>query len=409
MFSSLAKGISRIKNLPMGRDVLQSLACTHLLGVRPMEGRNQLELFCNFVPGFPRTLQAICDMPLILDCGNSGTTMRLLGGLLAHFPGGWRLVGDQSLMRRPMNRLIIPLQKMGMPIQATDGHAPLEIGSERRLVSCDIDLQVPSAQVKSALMLAAMACPEGSTIKEQFSTRDHSEKMLKLMGAPMTFSEDYSVTMGPLKSALGPIQTHLPGDPSSAAFLGVAALLLPGSNLILKDILLNPTRIAWVHLLIRAGAKIRILNQQIVDSELRGDVEFLYSNLSPISPEAEHMAHYIDEIPILAVAASQADGDSHFLGIAELRTKESDRVHAIVSNLRKMGVSVDELKDGFVVHGKTSLRGCPITSFGDHRIAMAFSVGSLLCKEACLIDDSKCVDISFPEYYKTIKSLLKSR
>jgi len=215
--------------------------------------------------------------------------------------------------------------------------------------------------------------------------------------------------MGHLQSALMPLRTHLPGDPSSAAFLGIAALLLPGSNLILKDILLNPTRIAWMNLLMDAGAKIRILNQSCVDFELRGDVEFLYSNLGPISPKAIDMPHYIDEIPILAVAASLAEGDSYFEGVSELRTKESDRVHAIVSNLRKMGVLVDDLKDGFVVHGKSSLRGCPITTFGDHRIAMAFSIASLLCRESCLLDDNKCVDISFPQFYKTVKSLIKSR
>jgi 3-phosphoshikimate 1-carboxyvinyltransferase len=319
-----------------------------------------------------------------LDCGNSGSTMRMISGLLAPQEGRFTLVGDESLSRRPMERIRKPLEAMGARLTLTDGHAPLAIDGGM-LMPLDYTTPVPSAQVKTCVLLAGLQTAGTTTVREALRTRDHSELALRAFGAKLTRS----------------IEAAVPGDISSAAFFLCAAALFPGSSLVLDSLGLNPTRATLLDVLTALGAHIGVLNLEEKNSELVGTVQISapIEGLGSTSISGALAAQLIDELPVIAAMAPFTSGGIRIRDARELRVKESDRIALAVKNLRAMGAEVTEFEDGLDVPGGQQLHGATIDSGGDHRIAMAFSVAALRAEGETLIRGAESAAISFPEFF----------
>lgn len=395
MFSSLAKGKSTIKNFSKGQDPNSTLKIFKQLGVE-----------FNFID--EQTLTVVSpgkfnstDTPL--DCGNSGTTMRLVSGLLAGIEVPAVLIGDESLSKRPMKRIIEPLSLMGANIQSTDGHAPLII-QKAPLHSINYTSKLASAQVKSCILLAGLNTDGTTTVTEPSISRNHTELMLKYMGANInTNGKTVSIT----KSTLEPKTIEICGDISSAAYFIVAALIVPGSDVILQNVGLNPTRTGILEVCRAMGADIEILNQTIKAGEPVGDIRIKYSSLKACNISGETIPKLIDELPVIAVLATQAQGETRITDAKDLRNKESDRITVTVNALKKLGANIEELDDGFVIQGKTQLRGgVSLETFHDHRIAMSLFVAGLICPQEILIEGFEWAGISFPEFEELFNSLM---
>jgi 3-phosphoshikimate 1-carboxyvinyltransferase len=391
LLGAFAEGTSRFSNFSTGADCASTLACMQALGanVRKLDdGRIEID----GVGG--RVTPA--DHPL--DCGNSGSTMRMISGLLAAQHGTFTLVGDDSLSRRPMERIRKPLAEMGANISLTDGHAPVTIqGAPLRAI--DFTTPVPSAQVKTCVLLAGLQTEGTTVVREAIRTRDHSELALRAFGATLTRSIDSITIVGPQK--LDAIEAAVPGDISSAAFFLCAAALFPNSGLILDGIGLNPTRAALLDVLTTLGARIAVLQLQEVHSELVGTVQITSdeSGLRSTEVSGALAAQLIDELPVLAAIAPYTSGGIRIRDARELRVKESDRIALVARNLRAMGAEVEEFEDGLDVPGGQKLHGAIIGSGGDHRIAMAFSVAALRAEGETLIRGAESTAISFPEFF----------
>ncbi len=395
MFSSLAKGKSTIKNFSKGQDPNSTLKIFKQLGVE-----------FNFID--EQTLTVVSpgkfnstDTPL--DCGNSGTTMRLVSGILAGIEIPTVLIGDESLSKRPMKRIIEPLSLMGANIQSTDGHAPLII-QKAPLHSINYASKLASAQVKSCILLAGLNTDGTTTVTEPSISRNHTELMLKYMGADInTNGKTVSIT----KSTLEPKTIEICGDISSAAYFIVAALIVPGSDVILQNVGLNPTRTGILEVCRAMGADIEILNQTIKAGEPVGDIRIKYSSLKACNISGETIPKLIDELPVIAVLATQAQGETRITDAKDLRNKESDRITVTVNALKKLGANIEELDDGFVIQGKTQLRGgVSLETFHDHRIAMSLFVAGLICPQEILIEGFEWAGISFPEFEELFNSLM---
>ena len=395
MFSSLAKGKSTIKNFSKGQDPNSTLKIFKQLGVE-----------FNFID--EQTLTVVSpgkfnqtDTPL--DCGNSGTTMRLVSGILAGIEIPTVLIGDESLSKRPMKRIIEPLSLMGANIQSTDGHAPLII-QKAPLHSINYASKLASAQVKSCILLAGLNTDGTTTVTEPSISRNHTELMLKYMGANInTNGKTVSIT----KSTLEPKTIEICGDISSAAYFIVAALIVPGSDVILQNVGLNPTRTGILEVCRAMGADIEILNQTIKAGEPVGDIRIKYSSLKACNISGETIPKLIDELPVIAVLATQAQGETRITDAKDLRNKESDRITVTVNALKKLGANIEELDDGFVIQGKTQLRGgVSLETFHDHRIAMSLFVAGLICPQEILIEGFEWAGISFPEFEELFNSLM---
>lgn len=395
MFSSLAKGKSTIKNFSKGQDPNSTLKIFKQLGVD-----------FNFID--EQTLTVVSpgkfnstDTPL--DCGNSGTTMRLVSGILAGLEIPAVLIGDESLSKRPMKRIIEPLSLMGANIQSTDGHAPLII-QKAPLHSINYASKLASAQVKSCILLAGLNTDGTTTVTEPSISRNHTELMLKYMGANInTNGKTVSIT----KSTLEPKTIEICGDISSAAYFIVAALIVPGSDVILQNVGLNPTRTGILEVCRAMGADIEILNQTIKAGEPVGDIRIKYSSLKACNISGETIPKLIDELPVIAVLATQAQGETRITDAKDLRNKESDRITVTVNALKKLGANIEELDDGFVIQGKTQLRGgVSLETFHDHRIAMSLFVAGLICPQEILIEGFEWAGISFPEFEELFNSLM---
>jgi len=340
------------------------------------------------------------DKPL--DCGNSGSTMRMISGLLAPQEGRFTLIGDESLSRRPMERIREPLAAMGARLTLTDGHAPLHVDGGP-LKAIDYTTPVPSAQVKTCILLAGLQTARTTTVREAVRTRDHSELALRAFGAKLTRTLDSVSITGP--QTLRAIEAAVPGDISSAAFFLCAAALFPGSSLVLDALGLNPTRAALLDVLTALGARISVLNLEEQNSELVGTVQIsaLAEGLGTTEVSGALAAQLIDELPVLSVLGTQTEQGLTFRGAAELGVKESDRLAAVAENLRRMGAEVEEFPDGLRVAGRQKLRGAEIDPHADHRIAMAFAVAALVAEGTTTIKDSSRVDISFPDFFETLQ------
>lgn len=399
ILGSIAQGETRIYKFLNSLDCLKTLECMQALGVKIELDEN------NSVKIKGKGLYGLQEAKGILDVGNSGTTIRLLTGLLGGQSFYSVLSGDDSIRRRPMKRVIEPLKLMGADIWGRkDGQfAPLSIRGNK-LNPLHYTLPVASAQVKTALLLAGLYTIGETVVKEPLPTRDHTERMLEIMQADIKISPPEIKVMGgkELKGA----DIFIPGDISSAAYFIAAASILRDSQIIIKQVGINPTRTGIIEILKKMGAKINILNYRIKSNEPRADLMIEYSKLKGVEIKKKNVPFLIDELPLIAVMATQAQGKTVVSGAKELRVKESDRIKAIVSELKKMGADIEEREDGFAVNGPTRLQGAVCESYNDHRIAMSLAVAALLAEGKTVIKNSECIDISFPEFEKTFQKLI---
>jgi 3-phosphoshikimate 1-carboxyvinyltransferase len=400
LIAALASNSSEISNFSTARDCASTVSCLRELGISIEDKKDKL-----FFPG-GQTLVAP-DKPL--DCGNSGSTLRILTGVLAGHDLSAELVGDESLSSRPMRRVIEPLELMGGKIESTDGKAPLKIQGSRKLAPITYKLPIASAQVKSAILFAGLNANGRTTVIESSQSRDHTERLFNGFGVPVTTNADLSVTLdGPARFTGGSIT--IPGDVSSAAYFVAAAMLLPGSELTIEDVGLNPTRAAFLSVLSSWGADISTADLQTDRNEPYGTIK-VRGGITETAGEDKRVLSrsmipsLIDELPLLVVVGSQIPGGIQIRDAGELRLKESDRLATTAQNLRAMGAEVEEFEDGLAVSGPTRLRGARINSHGDHRIAMAFSIAALIADGETEIDGSECVGISFPEFFELLESV----
>ncbi|MGA8781408.1 MAG: 3-phosphoshikimate 1-carboxyvinyltransferase, partial [Terracidiphilus sp.] len=364
LLGGFAEGVSRFTNFSTGADCASTLACMAALGAKVTRAAaDSIEV--TGVAGRVTPPQSP------LDCGNSGSTMRMISGLLAPQSGSFTLIGDASLSRRPMERIRKPLAEMGARITLTDGHAPLTIEGTP-LHAIDFTTPVPSAQVKSCILLAGLQTSGTTTVRESVRTRDHSELALRAFGSTVTRTAGSVSISGP--QALHAIDAAVPGDISSAAFFLCAALLFPGSSLVIDSLGLNPTRATLLDVLTALGARISVLNLEEKHAELVGLVQVTAppAGLGSVEISGSLSAQLIDELPVLAAIAPFTTGGVRIRDAKELRVKESDRIALVAGNLRAMGAQVTEFEDGLEVPGNQPLHGATIDSGGDHRIAMAF-------------------------------------
>ena len=390
MLAAFAEGTSRFANFSTGADCASTLACMEALGAQVKSGEGIIE-----VTGVAGRVSP-ANHPL--DCGNSGSTMRMISGLLAAQEGTFTLVGDASLSRRPMERIRKPLEAMGAKLALTEGHAPLAIEGSR-LLAIDYTTPVPSAQVKTCVLLAGLQTRGTTTVREAVRTRDHSELALRAFGANLTRDLNSVSIAGP--QPLHAIDAVVPGDISSAAFFLCAAALFPGSTLLLDSLGLNPTRATLLDVLAALGARITVLHLEEKNAELVGSVQISApaEGLGSTQISGSLAAQLIDELPVLAAIAPHTSGGIRIRDAKELRVKESDRIALVARNLRAMGAEVMEFEDGLDVPGGQTLHGATIDSGGDHRIAMAFSVAALRAEGETLIQGAESTAISFPEFF----------
>ncbi len=396
LLGAIAEGTTTIHNLSSSVDVWSTWRCLKQLGVEIIEKDDSLEVIGKGFYGLKPPSKR-------LDCGNSGTTMRLMTGILAAQPFKTTLVGDDSLNQRPMKRIIEPLTQMGAKIESQPGGlAPLTI-SGSKLNATYYKSPVASAQVKSAILLAGLHARGTTTVNEPHLSRDHTERMLADFGVIVNRA-GLSVSLDGGKVLHGS-EVRVPGDFSSSAFFIGAALIVPNSELTIKNAGLNPTRTGMLAILKHTGAKIEIEPYQQKSSEPVGDINVFTSRLNGIEIPPDLVPKLIDEVPILAVIATQAKGTTKLTGAKELRVKESDRLNAIVNNLSLMGVQIEELEDGFIIEGQQKLKGAVVDSYGDHRIAMAFAVAGLIAEGETQIKNSECVEISMPNFFETLQEI----
>ena len=402
MFSSLAKGTSIIRNFSDGQDPLTTLKIFNQLGIESDIKENEIII---------KSTGKLKQNNLPLDCGNSGTTMRLVTGILAGQKFNSVLIGDESLSKRPMKRIIEPLTQMGAIIEANEYKAPLKITGQD-LHAIDYTSQIASAQVKSCILLAGLGVGvnniEGrngiTSVTEPYLSRNHTELMLKHMGANIT-TKGTKVSIQ--KSELSPIEINICGDISSAAYFIVAALIVPNSKIILKNVGLNPTRTGILDVAQKMGANIKILDKKEVYGENVGDIQIEYSELNGCEISSEIIPRLIDEIPIIAVLATQAKGKTVIKDAQDLRNKESDRITAVVTELKKLGANIEETPDGMIIRGKCNLLGdTEVETYHDHRLAMSLYVAGLICEKEILINGFEWVNISFPTFEELFNKLI---
>lgn len=397
IFAALAEGTTRIENFSTADDCAATLDCLERLGVRIERNRTEITIHGVGKNGFSAPQEP-------LDCRNSGTTMRLLAGVLAGQNFTSVLTGDESLRKRPMRRVIAPLELMGSQIESNDGRAPLTIRGKNPLQAISFEPPVASAQLKSCVLLAGLNADGKTRVVEKTPTRDHTERMFQWLGAQIENKNGETIVSGDTRLRARDI--NVPSDVSSAAFFLVAAACLKDSDLTLKNVGLNPSRAAVVEVLQNFGAQIEILNRSEMANEPRGDLQILGGALSNSSKKnllgGEVIANLIDELPILAVFGTQLENGLEIRDATELRVKESDRIRAVVENLRRMNARVEEFEDGLRVE-KSKLKAARVDSFGDHRIAMSFAVAGLLAKGETVIENAEAVAVSFPDFFDLLE------
>ena len=396
MLGALAEGTTRLRNFSTGADCASTLGTLASVGVhaqRTQDGSVEIEGSPWKAPASP------------LDCGNSGSTMRMLSGLLAGQPFTAELAGDESLSRRPMARVIEPLSKMGARIDAAPGGRPPLRITGHELQGIEYSMPIASAQVKTAILFATLFARGTTTVEEPVRTRDHGELALQAFGAELARDGNRVTMAGGQK--LHAIEAAIPGDISSAAFFLCAAALFRGSNLLLDSVLLNPTRAALLDVLMGMGCRISVLDLEEHHGELVGTVVVEGAQLKGTTISGALSAALIDELPVLAAIGPYTAGGIEIRDARELRVKESDRIAAVAANLRAMGATVDEREDGLRVPGNQPLHGAEIDSAGDHRIAMAFAVAALRANGDTLIRGAAAAEISYPEFFTTLESLVE--
>ncbi len=407
MLASIAEGDSEIYNYSTGADCLSTLRCLASLGVKhefvEQDGRRVLRIRGRGAAG----LEASDE---ILDAGNSGSTIRMLSGILAAQPFTTRITGDDSLQKRPMRRIMAPLSEMGARIEATAGQfPPLTIHGVaihgRSLRAIDYALPVPSAQVKSCVLLAGLYADGETVVREPVSTRDHTEIALRELGADISIEPRLIRVQGGSRLSGKPLV--VPGDISSAAFFLIAALVVRDADLIITNVGLNPTRTALLDILRTMGAQIKLRQIEEVNGELIGTLEVKSSSVRGGTIEGATTAAVIDEIPALTILGAISEEGLIIRNAGELRVKETDRIETIAGNLRRMNVRVNTTDDSIEVPGKQKFRAAEIHACGDHRIAMAFSIAAIAADGECVIEDSEAASVSFPEFYDTLREIAR--
>ena len=397
IFASIARGKSVVRGLQKGKDCLATLSALKMMGIQMKEEEDGLVVY-------GQGLKGLKEPANILDCGNSGTTMRLLAGLLAGQKFYSVLSGDRYLRKRPMQRVVEPLRRMGARVFGRkNGEFPPLTILGGGLKAMDHSSPIPSAQVKTCLLLAGLYAKGRTSVTEPYRSRDHTERMLKFLGAKIEVN-DLRVSVEGNDSFSG-ANIWVPGDLSAASFFVGGAAILKGSKLKILGVGLNPTRRGFIDVLLQMGADIEILNLRKICEEEVGDIEVRGSNLRGTVVQGEAIPRLIDEIPILAVVACFAKGETVIKGARELRVKETDRIRAIKIELTKMGAQIEEKEDGMVIKGVGKLEGAQCQSHGDHRIAMALAVAGLCARGKTQVLDSGCIATSFPHFQETLEKL----
>lgn len=395
MFGSISKGITRITGFLNGADCISTVSIFRKMGI-------DIEMNGNSVTVNGKGLWGLKKPDDILDCGNSGTTTRLVSGILSAQKFTSVLTGDKSIQKRPMNRIINPLSLMGADIESNDGFAPLTITGSN-LHGIEYNSPVASAQVKSAILLAGLYADSNTTVTEPAKSRDHTELMLRKFGANL-ITDKNTVTISPT-TELFASDIEVPSDISSAAFFMAAALLVPGSELILENVGINPTRDGIIRVLKSMGADIEIINSSNTFEPV-ADIKVCYSKLHSTTIEGELIPTLIDELPLLAAVASMAEGITIIRDAQELKVKESNRIKVMCEELSKLGVNVLETEDGMEIIGTDRLSGnVTIDTHDDHRIAMTFAILGLISDGEIKLNNSKCVEISYPEFFSDLKKV----
>ena len=402
MLGSLATGTTEIEGFLPGEDCLSTIRCFRSMGV-------QIEQNGSSVKVIGRGLRELTAPAGILDCGNSGTTTRLLSGVLAAQHFNSVLSGDDSIQQRPMKRIMIPLRAMGADITSVSGNdcAPLSVHG-KQLYGIHFNSPIASAQVKSAVLLAGLYASGQTTVTEPALSRDHTERMLRSFGAKVltgNFEDRPSVTVTETQNLYG-TEISVPGDISSAAFFLVGASIVPGSEVVLRNVGINPTRDGVISALRAMGAKIEVLDVRNEDSEPAADLLVRYAPLHGTEIGGALIPRLIDELPVLAAAAAVAEGRTVIRDAAELKVKESNRIRTMAEGLSRLGAKVEETEDGLIIDGGAALHGGAVESYSDHRIAMSFAILSLVTDGEVRISDPDCVNISAPNFYEDLKSLL---
>jgi 3-phosphoshikimate 1-carboxyvinyltransferase len=399
MLAALADGPSKLENYSTGADCASTLGCLRSLGVK-WERRDGADNIIE-VQGSGLSLAAPSHP---LDCGNSGSTIRMLSGIVAGQKFSSEMAGDESLSRRPMERVITPLTAMGAQIASQNGRPPLRI-TGTSLKGIDYKMPVASAQVKTCLLFAGLLAEGETRIEEPLRTRDHGEVALQAFGAQLDRKGNEVRIRGGQR--LRGIEVRVPGDLSSAAFFLCAAALFPDSQLTITSLLMNPTRARLLDILMQMGLRISVTQLEEIHGELVGTLQVTGGKLKGTTIEGTDAAALIDEIPVLAAIAPYTEQGIEVRDAKELRVKESDRIASIATNLRAMGAQVEEREDGLKIPGRQRLHGAELESFGDHRIAMAFSIAALRSQGETLIRGSECAAISYPAFFSTLESLLE--
>ena len=401
MLSAVSSRTVTVRNFLAAEDCLSTVDCMRKLGI-------QIDFLDETtVQVHGKGLYGLSEPEDVLNVGNSGTTIRLLAGLLVGQPFFTVMAGDASLRRRPMARIITPLRKMGGRILGRENsrYAPLAIEPSEHLSGIEYIMPMASAQVKSAVMLAALYADSPTTIEEPLISRDHTERMLSLFGADVKV-DGLRVTVNPLNELKAPESIDVPGDFSSAAFLMVAASIIPGSHLTIQNVGINPTRTGLLDVLLAMGADIQVVNRRDFGREPVADIEVRSAALKGVTVDADMIPRLIDEIPVLAVAALFAEGQTVIRGAEELRVKETDRLRAMACELERMGAVIVEKADGLVIDGGPCLKFAQCKSYADHRVAMSLAVAGWAA-QGVAVDDTDCIAISFPGFFDTVKGCMK--
>ena len=399
LIGALCEGRTRVSGFGRSADTESTIAAVRALGVEVEE--HDVDTLTVHGVG----LRGLVEPAAPVDCGNAGTLMRLLAGLVAGQKGRFELVGDQSLSTRPMERVAEPLRRMGARVETLDGHAPLVVEGGGRLEAIDFELPVASAQVKSAVLLAGLYAEGETTVVEPLPTRDHTERLLERAGASVRRRPQSVSVQGGNELSLESLE--IPGDFSSAAALLVAAVTVPGSDVTVHGVGLNPRRIGLLDVLERMGARIAIYNRRPIGGEPAGDVQVRSSELVGATVTPAEVPALVDELPLLALAACHARGETVVTGAAELRVKESDRIEAVVEELRRIGAHIRATPDGFRIRGVPArLRGGAFDTRGDHRLAMLGAAAGVSSRDGVAVSGAEAVETSFPGFFRVLEQLV---
>ena len=402
MLGSLNLGTTVIREFLRSEDCLNTLKAFKEMGVKVEElpdGTLKVE---------GRGKRSLKEPFNVLDLGNSGTSIRLIAGILAGQPFYSVLTGDQYLRKRPMDRIAVPLRAMGAEIYGRENgkYPPLTVIGKEKLKGISYKSPKASAQVKSAVLLAGLFTDEPVEVIEPAKSRDHTERMLRAYGVDVEV-EGLKVKLGRNRELKGEVEITVPADISSAAFFIVGALIAKGSRVVLKEVLLNPTRTGILDVVKRMGGRVEILNRRESAGEEVGDLLIESTpDLKGTVVEGEEIPRLIDELPVIALLATQAEGETVIRNAEELRVKESDRIKSTVENLKALGADAEELPDGMVIKGKSKLKGGKVRTYGDHRVAMTFAIASLITEGPVELDDAKCVATSYPTFFQDLEKLL---